>query len=135
MKEIVKAFLDSNNRPSSEKELSAGTTVYYSQHMNNGDIFNSDGNAQIGASIDTAGLTVTVACALKLGEAVGYGPYHNVLDESTSRVATFTSSKVFQASLYSQSWFNSNHLGMKWRFTIAGSISGGEKLKCEVVLS
>lgn len=129
------AFTESTGKVTAEKELIAGTTIYYSKHVNNGDVFNADGDMQIGAKIDTAGLTVTVACALKLGDSVGYGPYQNVLDESSPRVATFDSTKVFQASLFNQSWFNSNHIGSKFRFTVAGVISGGEKITCEIISS
>lgn len=135
MREQTKAFYNSSNLISSEKELAVGTTVYYSRHLNIGDLANSDGSAQIGAKIDTAGLTITVACALMLGDDVGYGPYHNVLDESATRVATFDSTKVFQASLFNQAWFNSNHVGFKLRFTVVGTIAGGEVITCEVSMS
>ncbi len=135
MKETIKGFSNSNGVPTAEKILTAGTTVYYSDHANNGDPANADGNVLIGAKIDTASLTVTVACALLLGANVGYGPYHNVLDESDTRVATFDSTKVFQASLFNQTWFNGNHSGCKFRFIVTGSISGGEIITCDLQLS
>lgn len=132
----VPAFYDSSNILTAEKVLVAGTSVYYSRHLNNGNIENSNGNAQIGAKIDTASLTVTVAVALFLGDNIGYGPYRNILDETIgARVATFDSTKVFQASLFNQTWFNSNHMGFKIRFIIVGSISGGEIITCENSLS
>ena len=80
MKEVVKGFSDSSGAQTAEKILVSGTSVYYTDHVNNGDPANADGNVQIGAKIDTASLTITVACALLLGASVGYGPYHNVLE-------------------------------------------------------
>ena len=135
MRQQEKAFYDSEGLLSGIKTLIAGTSVYNSRHLNFGNFEKSDGNAQIGAKINTASLTITVAVALHLGDDIGYGPYHNVLDESSTRVAIFNSTKVFQASLFNQSWFNANHTGFKIRFTIVGSISGGEELSCNVSLS
>ena len=131
----VPAFVNDSNVPSAIKTLVVGTSVYNSEHLNNGNFDSSDGEASVGALIDTASLTIAVTCALFLGPAIGYGPYRNLLDESDTRVNTFDSTKVFQSSLFNQSWFTSNHLGFKLRFTITGSISGGEELKCEVSFS
>lgn len=135
----VPAFYNSSGILSAEKELSAGTSVYYSRHLNIGDFVNSDGNALIAASIDTESLTVAVACALNLGENLGYGPYKNVLDDGDAngenRSVSFTSAAKYVANLFNQTWFNQNHLGFKLRFTITGSISGGEKITCETSLS
>ena len=114
----------------------AGDTYKETAQYNNGDIFNADGNALIGAKIDTASLTVKVYCKLRLGVNVGFGPWHELLDESGTRVSTFDSSKVFQASLYNQEWWNKNHLGFKLKFEITdGSISGGEKIYCDMQVS
>ncbi len=136
MKEYNKAFLDSNGQPTATKTLTAGVSEYETRHINHGDLFNSDGNAIVGAKIDTSGLTFKVYCALKLGNEVGYSPWHELLDESDTRVSTFDSTKVFQASLYNQEWFNKNHLGFKLKFVLqSGTISGGEVLTCEVIVS
>ena len=134
MRDLVKAFFDSNGDVVATKSLVSGTSTYFSRHLNFGNIAESDGNGLVGAKIDTVSITVTVAIALHLGEEVGYGPYRNMLDETVgARVATFDSTKVFQGSLFNQRWFNNLHTGFKIRFTCTPG--GGEIITCNVSLS
>lgn len=117
MKEIFYGFKDSNGNRTTQKILPAGSSYIDSEHINNGDIFNSDGNAFIGAKVAEADFTISVQCALYFGAGVGYSPWHDLLDESGTRVKTFDSTKIFQASLYNQDWWNKNHQGFKTRYT------------------
>jgi len=134
MKEQFKAFYDSLNRFTASKTLSESAGSITSNHINNSNLENSDGNAFIGAKVSEASFTISVTCALFFGEDVGYGPYHDLLDESSTRVKTFDSTKVFQASLYNQSWFNRNHQGFKLTFTM-DSGSGDCTIVCEGTVS
>ena len=134
MKEHFYGFYDSLNRKTSEKTLASTDSYIDSVHVNNGDQENSDGNAFIGAKVTEASFTISVTCALYFGSGVGYSPWHSLLDESATRVNTFDSTKVFQASLYNQEWWNKNHHGFKLRFT-RDSGSGNCKINCEGTVS
>jgi len=117
MKEAFQAFKNTNGFPTATKMLESSDDYIDSEHQNNGHLSESDGNAFIGIKVVEASFTLSVTCQLYFGNTVGYGPWHNLLDESSTRVKTFDSTKVFQASLYNQSWFNANHQGFRYRIT------------------
>jgi len=117
MKEAFEAFIGNNGFPTATKILGSSDSYIDSNHINNGHLAESDGNAFIGIKVVEPGFTLSVTCQLYFGATVGYGPLHDLLDESSTRVKTFSSAKVFQASLYNQSWFNKNHQGFKYRIT------------------
>ena len=119
MKEAFVAFKDSNGFPTAIKTLGSSVSYIDSEHINNGRILAAepDGNGFIGIKVVESGFTLSVTCQLYFGPTVGYGPLHDLLDESSTRVKTFDSTKVFQASLYNQNWFNANHQGFKYRIT------------------
>ena len=116
-REKFKPYLDDNGNPTATKAFSSSVDYVDSEHINNGHPDLSDGDATIFAKVTEAGFTLSVTCALYLGLDVGYGPWRDLKDDSDTRVNTFSSSKVFVASLRNQSWWIKNHRGFKYRIT------------------
>ena len=134
MKELVQSFKDSNNALADTKVLSGSESYIESEQINASHLFDSDGDATIMLKVDEANFTLSVTVAFLINGIIGYGPWQNLLDESSTRVKTFDSTKKFVASLYNQSYFIKNHMGFKYRVT-RDSGSGDCTVKSGVVVS
>ena len=101
----------------SSKVMASGDTTFDTDIISPRAPLMWNGNAIISAKSSNAAVTLSVTIRFNMGDNVGYTQWYTLYDESTTKVNTFTSTNIFTAILYNQTWFNQGNSGFQIRFT------------------